>query len=109
MLTPDCWLEMMDDHNCWQHTPYRAYYRGLYGVANTLRKMGRCACGRSEVAYVLQCWVQLQLSCLRSLSLTASPNVVPERGRLQCRGVKLVLDGEPLSSKTQALTCVLLV
>lgn len=43
MLKPACLKERMAGHEIWQCMPLRAYYRAMYGVANTLRKMGRCA------------------------------------------------------------------
>lgn len=45
ILLPFCFSDMLEERTCWQRTPFRAYYRGLYGVANTLRKMGRCVWG----------------------------------------------------------------
>jgi hypothetical protein len=33
--------EILEKREMCQCTPYRAYYRAMYGVANTLRKMGR--------------------------------------------------------------------
>lgn len=41
MLKPASFEQRMAGHEIWQCMPLRAYYRALYGVANTLRKMGR--------------------------------------------------------------------
>jgi hypothetical protein len=59
VLKPSHFEKRMAGHEIWQCTPLRAYYRAMYGVANTLRKMGRrdTLCGR------LGC-VVTHLSCL---------------------------------------------
>jgi hypothetical protein len=44
VLEPDCFENLTAEGTTWTRTPYRAFYRAMYGVANTLRKMGRCAC-----------------------------------------------------------------
>jgi hypothetical protein len=45
VLHAHCFSELTSEGTTWTRTLYRAFYRAMYGVANTLRKMGRCACG----------------------------------------------------------------
>jgi hypothetical protein len=41
VLERSCFSELVSEGTTWTRTPYRAFYRAMYGVANTLRKMGR--------------------------------------------------------------------
>jgi hypothetical protein len=58
VLQPHCFSELTNDGTTWTRTPYRAFYRAMYGIANTLRKIARwaCACGR-HVCYAVLAYV----------------------------------------------------
>eukprot|EP00775_Hariotina_reticulata_P011519 gene11519-11662_t len=41
ILQPGLFEDALEEKQLWMKSPFRALFRGLYGVANTLRKMGR--------------------------------------------------------------------
>lgn len=41
VLKPGYFEQTLSERTMWGRVPYRAHVRALYGVANTLRKMGR--------------------------------------------------------------------
>ncbi|KAF6250559.1 hypothetical protein COO60DRAFT_797819 [Scenedesmus sp. NREL 46B-D3] len=41
VLQPQCFRDLVEEVTTWPRTPYRAFHRAMYGVANTLRKMAR--------------------------------------------------------------------